>query len=150
MTKKCKRCGELEKQIADFMDPTLESMRLEDGKFDMQLGGEAVQRVALMMTEWFRESGAKNYVEMTLHAKTEPFESYQFYVQKQGDGAKTPHQLRVEVETQRDQLAKALEAALLIAKQEWDFPGAHPHRAATVRQMEGALALVGRPLERGE
>ncbi|MET4197233.1 hypothetical protein ABIA95_000224 [Bradyrhizobium sp. LA8.1] len=98
----------LDKQIADIMDPNIQSMRLENGKFDMALGGPIVQNVAMMMTEWFRESGAKNYVEMTLHAKTEPFERYQFYVQKQGDGAKTPHELRKEVEDQRDALLKAL------------------------------------------
>lgn len=94
----------LDKQIADILDPKLTSMRLEDGKFDMALGGPIVQNVALMMTEWFRESGAKNYVEMTLHARTAPFERYQFYVQKQGDGAKTPHELRKEVEAERDAL----------------------------------------------
>src|SRR4051812_33765069 len=98
----------LDKQLADIMDPKIQSMRLEDGKFDMALGGPIVQNVALMMTEWFRESGAKNYVEMTLHARTEPFERYQFYVQKQGDGAKTPHELRKEVEAERDALHKAL------------------------------------------
>jgi len=98
----------LDKQLADIMDPKLQSMRLEDGKFDMALGGHIVQHVAAMMTEWFRESGAKNYVEMTLHARTEPFERYQFYVQKQGDGAKTPHELRKEVEDQNAALLKAL------------------------------------------
>lgn len=45
-------------------------------------------------------------------------------------------------------LVKALQAALVIAKQEWDFPGAHPHRAAVVRDMEGALALLGCPSQR--
>lgn len=94
----------LDKQIADIMDPNLTSMRLENGKFDMALGGPIVQNVALMMTEWFRESGAKNYVEMTLHARTEPFERYQFYVQKQGDGAKTPHELRKELEAENERL----------------------------------------------
>lgn len=100
----------LDKQIADILDPKLTSMRLEDGKFDMALGGPIVQNVALMMTEWFRESGAKNYVEMTLHARTAPFERYQFYVQKQGDGAKTPHELRKEVEAERDALRSVVAA----------------------------------------
>lgn len=94
----------LDKQLADIMDPNIQSMRLDNGKFDMALGGPMVQNVALMMTEWFRESGAKNYIEITLHAKTEPFESYQFYVQKQGDGAKTPHELRKEVEAENERL----------------------------------------------
>lgn len=44
---------------------------------------------------------------------------------------------------QMNALVKALVSALLIAKQEWDFPGAHPHRAAVVRDMEAALAAVG-------
>ena len=48
----------------------------------------------------------------------------------------------VKAANNHDALVKALEAALLIAKQEWDFPGAHPHRAAVVRDMEDALAHV--------
>lgn len=98
----------LDKQLADIMDPNIQSMRLENGKFDMALGGPMVQNVALMMTEWFRESGAKNYIEMTLHARTEPFERYQFYVQKQGDGAKTPHELRKDVEAENERLSQRL------------------------------------------
>lgn len=81
---------ELRKQIADLTDPTLKSMRLEDGSFSMELGGEAVKRLATIMTTWFRESGAKNYVEMSINATDEPFEKFLFYVQKRGDGAKTP------------------------------------------------------------
>jgi hypothetical protein len=100
---------DLERRILDFIDPELKSMRLENGKFNMALGGEVVKRIATMMTVWFRESGAKNYVEITLHAKDEPFESYQFYVQKQGDGARTPHQLLQEVKDERDALRAKLE-----------------------------------------
>ena len=48
----------------------------------------------------------------------------------------------VKAANNHDALVKALKAALLIAKQEWDFPGAHPHRAAVVRDMEDALAHV--------
>lgn len=39
-------------------------------------------------------------------------------------------------------LVKALKAALLIAKQDWEFPGAHPHRQAVLRDMETVLASV--------
>lgn len=92
--------AEYQKIITDLTDPTLKSMRLENGKFDMAMGGKVVERLALMMTEWFREGGAKNYVEMTLNARDEPFESYLFYVQKRGDGALTPAEQAEELKAE--------------------------------------------------
>ncbi|UGY15258.1 hypothetical protein HAP48_0043155 [Bradyrhizobium septentrionale] len=79
-----------QKIITDLTDPTLRSMRLDDGGFNMELGGEVVKRMAIMMTTWFRESGAKNYVEIAINAIDPPFEKFLFYVQKRGDGALTP------------------------------------------------------------
>ena len=95
---------ELRERIADLTDPTLKSMRLEDGRFDVELGGDVVKHIALIITTWFRESGAKNYMEMSINATDEPFERYLFYVQKRGDGAKTPHELRelAEAENSRN------------------------------------------------
>lgn len=102
--------NQLREQIDGLCDPTLKSMRLEDGRFNMELAGQCVERLALMMATWFRESGATNYVEMTVVAIDHPFESYQVYVQKQGDGAKTPHELRKEAEAERDSLIAELDA----------------------------------------
>ena len=49
---------------------------------------------------------------------------------------------------ERDALAKAMRAAILIAESDWDFPGAHPSRKAALRDMKAALSVT-RP-ERGE
>lgn len=46
---------------------------------------------------------------------------------------------RAVVQDNEDKLRKALQAALVIAGSEWNFPGAHPHRAAVLQQMKDAL-----------
>jgi hypothetical protein len=98
----------LRKHIDDLLDPTLKSMRLENGQFNMEMAGEVVKRLAKVMTTWFRESGAKNYVEMSLNATDEPFESYLFYVQKRGDGALTPAEKAKQLEEENACLRAAL------------------------------------------
>lgn len=90
------------------LEPTLKWMNFEDGKLDMALAGKAVESMALMITEWFRGNGAQNYVDMTIHDVHDPAVSYSFMVQKHGDGAKTPHQLRKDAEAR----AEALEVQL--------------------------------------
>lgn len=55
--------------------------------------------------------------------------------------AKSNATFLVSAANSHEAMANALRAALIIAKSEWDFPGAHPHRAAVVRDMEAALAL---------
>ncbi|WP_439398453.1 hypothetical protein ACRQ5Q_14400 [Bradyrhizobium sp. PMVTL-01] len=96
--------AQYQKIIADLSDPALKSMRLDDGSFNMALGGAAVERMARMMTTWFRESGAKNYVEISINALDHPFETYLFYVQKRGDGARTPAEIRQAVEAENQRL----------------------------------------------
>jgi hypothetical protein len=102
--------NELRKQIEDLLDPTL-SMRLENGQFNMEMAGEVVKRLAKVMTTWFRGSGASNYVEMSLNATDEPFESYLFYVQKRGDGALTPAEKAKQLEEENARLRAALNLA---------------------------------------
>ncbi|WP_063615483.1 hypothetical protein [Bradyrhizobium sp. Tv2a-2] len=102
----------LQKQINDLTDPTLKSMRLENGKLDMSLAGNVVERLATIMTEWFRDSDAKNFVEITINAKTEPFESYLFYVQKRGDGAMTPAEKSAKLEAENARLRDAVTGAI--------------------------------------
>jgi hypothetical protein len=90
-------------------------MRLENGEINMAVAGPMVERLALAMTGWFRESGAENYVEMNLNARDNSDDRYCVTVQKVW--AKSPHQLRAEAEAARDdalarveRLEKALEA----------------------------------------
>ena len=82
--------AQYQKIITDLTEPTLKRLRFEDGSFNMELGGEPVKNLARIMTTWFRESGAKNFVEMSINALDAPFEKYLFYVQKRSDGALTP------------------------------------------------------------
>lgn len=102
---------ETSKSLENLLDPQVRSMRLENGKLDVTLCGEVVQRLALIVTGWFRESGAKNYFEMTLNARDEPFERYTFTIQKRGDGAQSPHELRIAAEARVREL-EAVNAAL--------------------------------------
>lgn len=103
------------KALENLLDPKVQSMRLENGKFDVALCGEVVQRLAVIVTGWFRESGAKNYVEMTLNARDEPFERYTFTVQKRGDGAQSPHELRLTAEARVRELEAELAQLRVVA-----------------------------------
>ncbi len=94
-------------------EPSLNWMRLENGQLDMAVAGAVVQHIAAAMAGWFRESGAENYVEMSLNARDEPFERYVVTVQKVG--RLSPHEARVaaearaeEAEAERDALAGPL------------------------------------------
>lgn len=90
----------------ELREPMLKSMRFEDGKLDMEVAGNAVQHMGLLLSEWFRETGAPNYVEMMFHAKSDPFERYVWTIQKAA--GLTPHQLRAAAEADRDRLREAL------------------------------------------
>jgi hypothetical protein len=90
-------------QLASLMDPEIKDLRMENGAFDLALGGAIVKHLALVITEWFRATKeAENYVEMVLTAKDDPFETYAVTVQKvdggNGSPGKTPHQFRQEAE----------------------------------------------------
>jgi hypothetical protein len=99
----------LEKRAGDHeVDAAIRWLNIENGKIDMALAGKAVERLALLITSWYREGGAKNYVEMTIHDVEDPAISYSFIVQKTGDGAKSAHQLRKDAEER----AEALQARL--------------------------------------
>jgi hypothetical protein len=82
-------------ELARIRDPEIKHLRMENGAFDLAVGGELVKHLALVITEWFRAS-AENYVEMTLDSKVEPFETYAVTVQRVDK--KTPHQFRQEAE----------------------------------------------------
>ena len=94
-------------------DPSLNWMRLENGQLDMAVAGAVVQHIAATMAGWFRESGAENYVEMSLNARDEPFERYVVTVQKVG--RLSPHEARVaavaraeKAEAERDEARKVI------------------------------------------
>lgn len=84
-------------ELARLTDGEILDMRMASGAIDLSVTSKALEHLALVLTEHFRESGAKNYIELSLHAKTEPFESYVVTVQKR-NGAKTPHELRQAAE----------------------------------------------------
>lgn len=83
-------------ELERVLDPEMKDLRLANGGIDMAVAGPMVERLAVAMTGWFRQSGAENYVEMGLNARTEPFERYCVTVQKYG--ALSPHQLRKAAE----------------------------------------------------
>ena len=98
-------------------EPSLNWMRLENGQLDMAVAGAVVQHIAAAIAGWFRESGAENYVEMSLNARDEPFERYVVTVQKVG--RLSPHEARVaaiaraeKAEADRDRLQEALTGLL--------------------------------------
>ncbi|TCR64653.1 hypothetical protein [Bosea sp. BK604] len=80
-----------------LMDPELKHLRIEGGAIDVALTGPIVQHMGLVISEHFRASGAENYIEMTYHAKTEPFETYVWTIQKRV-GSNSPHDLRAKAE----------------------------------------------------
>jgi hypothetical protein len=99
--------AELE-HMRKLMDPELRMMRFENGRFDLQIVGPMVERMALVLAGYCQEHKVENYIEITLHTTVEPFESFGVTIQKWA--GKTPHQLRREAEIARD-------AALIHVKQ---------------------------------
>nr|WP_254803842.1 hypothetical protein [Methylobacterium sp.] len=78
------------------LDPEMKDLRLPNGGIDMAVAGPMVERLGVGMTCWFWQSGAVNYVEMGLNARTEPFDRYCVTVQKYGP--LSPHRLRQATE----------------------------------------------------
>lgn len=97
--------------LARLMDPDLKHLRIEDGSIDLALSGPIVQHMGLVISEHFRASGAENYIEMTYHSKTEPFEAYVWTIQKRV-GSNSPHDLRAKA----DARAEAAEARATTAE----------------------------------
>ena len=93
-------------------DPLLKDMRFEDGTLNLSLTGEILERMALIVGEHFVASGAKNYIEMQLHDRKNFGVRYAISIQKCGDGAKTPHELKTEA------IARAEQAEARLAEYE--------------------------------
>lgn len=81
-------------------------LHIEDGKFTVEMRADMVRLIALWLAEWFIETGGKNYVEMSIGGS--PIGELVVTVQKVL-GGKTPHQMKVEVEGERDRYKAALE-----------------------------------------
>jgi len=105
-------------ELERVLDPEMKDLHLANGGIDMAVAGPMVERLAVAMTGWFRQSGAENYVEMGLNARTEPFGRYCVTVQKYG--AMSPHQLRQAAETR----ALAAEAEITRLKEGMEALGA--------------------------
>ena len=109
-------------ELQALADPHLTDMRLENGGLNMEMAGTAVQRIVATIGEWFIESGATNYVEFNLH-RSDPVEHFAITIQKVGQGAKSPHELRAAAEAQVEALARR------VAKLEANTPDARARRA---------------------
>lgn len=90
------------KELKDLAEPRLQSMRMENGHFDMSVCGPIVNRFALAVVAHFREEPeAKNYFSWNIHSSEDPFERYSVTIQK--NSGKSPHELRAEAERARDE-----------------------------------------------
>jgi hypothetical protein len=107
------RAADAEELAKRISDPTLQHLRMENGEIDLALSGPLVQHMGLVITEHFRAMDVENYLEMTYHTKTEPYESFNWTIRKQM-GANSPHHLRVKAEQElvelRDRLAAPVRA----------------------------------------
>lgn len=117
--------------LAKLMDPELKHLRIEGGAVDLALTGPIVQHMGLVISEHFRASGAENYIEMTYHAKTEPFETYVWTIQKRV-GSNSPHDLRAAAE------ARALAAEAALAAERERVEQLH----ATIRKAHVAMTMA--------
>jgi hypothetical protein len=100
---------ELERELAQIKDPLIKHLRLENGEFNMAVGGLIVEHMGAILIAWFRSGGAQNYVEMSFHEKVEPFNH--FTLNMQCVEGKTPHQLRDIAEKRAVMLEEALAKA---------------------------------------
>jgi len=77
-----------------------------DGLY-MGLSGGAAMVMAEMLAEQYKQGGGINYIEMRFESK-ESMPGQRFLVTVNRADAKTPHELRVEVEAERDRLRAEL------------------------------------------
>jgi hypothetical protein len=68
--------------------PIIKSMRLENGKFDLEVTGPIVEMISVAFVGQFKAGGATNFMEMSLYDRDEPYQRYILTVQKAG--AKSP------------------------------------------------------------
>jgi hypothetical protein len=102
---------EARSEMERIKDPILRDLRLENGCLNLELSGEIVSRMALIFTDHFIATGAKNYIEFNIYGKNG--DRFAFHVQKVS-GGKSPHELRVEAESSLA-AAEAREAGLIEA-----------------------------------
>lgn len=94
-------------EMAKILDPEMKDLRLENGGINIAVAGPIVERMAMAVVGWFRESGAENYIEMNLNARDNPEEAYVVNVQKRG--RKSPHQFRLDAEQELAELRSEVE-----------------------------------------
>ncbi len=101
--------------VEEFIDPKqvmLTGLNVHNGSFSMGLEGGPVRLFSAAFADYFKESAASNYIEMSL-ASTDP-EIGELICTLQRKQGRTPHALRREAEVERDQAlenaARACEA----------------------------------------
>ncbi len=77
----------------------LKSLHAEDGRVDAKFAGEFVKAFSAGFVQMYRDSGAKNYLDIKFVDRTTG-ETYTVTVQR--DLGKTAHALRTEAEAERD------------------------------------------------
>lgn len=92
------------------LEPRLKSMRLEDGEFNMEVVGPAVELIAIALVGNFKANKTQNYYEMTLYDRDEPYQRYVVTVQKAG--ALSPHDKAALAEAKVAELQARIDAAL--------------------------------------
>lgn len=83
---------------------TIEELTVRAGKVDLRAGGPGAQAFAVMLGEFFIQQGAENYVEMHL---CDP-RDVRYTLTCQKATGKTPHELRLAAEGERDRLREEL------------------------------------------
>lgn len=104
-----KRCVALEAEVATLCDPLLKEVSIKPGAMEMTMEGATaiVKRLAIAMITFLEGVGAKNYAEQEISLGTNDFV---MLVQRRS--GRTPHQLRVDAEAERDAARNALSAAV--------------------------------------
>lgn len=74
------------KELAEKgLDPLVKSMRFENGEINMEVAGPIVEMMAAGFVGQFKAGGAKNYMEMSLFDRDEPYQRYVLTFQKVGE-----------------------------------------------------------------
>jgi len=96
-----RRADEAEKKLERIVNPPIKSLEVKDGGLSCSLDGPEMARIiATSFWDMLTENKADNYVEMTFAAPEKPLKKVIVIVRKVF--GKTPHDLRVQAEAERD------------------------------------------------
>jgi hypothetical protein len=99
-----------EKTLEDFRNPSIEF--LKDGWLLSSPDGGFVGFFLKTLVAQFIEAGAKNYLELQVRGGLKGGVKDEFVITIQKKNGKTPHELRIQAEKERDELRELLEYAV--------------------------------------